>query len=45
MVADELLLTSAEIVENGHVGTDLREPIDDVAADKAITTGYECPMY
>jgi hypothetical protein len=45
MVADKLLLTSAEIVENGQVGTDSREPIDDMAPDKASTTGYESPMY
>src|SRR5262245_45831672 len=45
MVADELLLTGAEVVVDCHVGPILREPVDDVASDKAGAARNECSMY
>src|SRR5260370_20555576 len=45
LVADELLGPGAEVVVDCHVGPILREPIDDVASDKAGAACNECTMY
>jgi hypothetical protein len=45
MVADGLLLTSAEIVIDSHVGSNLSKPVDDVAPDKAGAASHEWSVY
>jgi hypothetical protein len=45
VVADEPLLTSAEIVINSYVGSRLGKPINNMAPDKAGATSHECALH